>query len=105
MFLLIDNRGDNMFDHENKLAFQFGLETNHKEIAKQQLLEAEEMADTFNKVYMPKIEKIAEWHQSSDDSTLIPDVLREILLGWFMSNQGLAGNWIKKEFNTIKANT
>ena len=41
MFLLIDNKGDNMYDDENKLAFQFGLETNYKEIAKQQLLEAE----------------------------------------------------------------
>ena len=37
------------------------------------------MLDTFNNVLMPKISKITEWHQSSEDKYLIPDVFREIL--------------------------
>ena len=91
-----------MYDKEE---FDKALEFNADELLKQQKKEHEEMLDTFNNILVPKIEKIAEWHQNSDDSTLIPDVLREVLLGWFMSNQGLAGNWIKKEFNTMRANT
>tara|TARA_Y100000593_G_scaffold3709_1_gene7275 strand:+ start:126 stop:413 length:288 start_codon:yes stop_codon:yes gene_type:complete len=92
-------------DLDNKIDFQIGLEIDHKEIAKQRMKEVEDMANTFNKVLMPKIEAIVEWHQESEDRELMANVIREILLGWYMSDNNLANNWIKQEFVTMKANT
>jgi|TARA_R110000823_G_scaffold257285_1_gene379035 hypothetical protein len=84
-----------------KIEFQNNLDYNAQTMFEQQLAEHKEMADTFNKVEMPKIYKIAEWHQKSEDNELIPNVFREILLGWYFSNPGLASNWINKESNSI----
>ena len=87
-----------MYDKEE---FDKALEFNADELLKQQKKEHEEMLDTFNNVLVPKIEKISKWHQSSEDKYLIPDVFREILLGWYFTNKGLAINWIEKEYNSI----
>ena len=87
-----------MYEKEN---FDIELEFNANELLKQHRKEHKEMLDTFNNVLMPKISKITEWHQSSEDKYLIPDVFREILLGWYVSNKGLASNWIDKEYNSI----
>ena len=84
-----------------KINFDNELEYNADELLKQQKKEHEEMLDTFNNVLIPKIEKIAKWHQTSEDKYLIPDALREILLGWYFTNKGLAINWIEKEYNSI----
>ena len=84
-----------------KINFDTELELNADELLKQQKKEHEEMLDTFNKVLIPKIEKIAKWHQTSEDKYLIPDTFREILLGWYFTNKGLAINWIEKEYNSI----
>jgi|TARA_R100001530_G_scaffold79514_1_gene55451 hypothetical protein len=87
---------------KEKINFDNELEYNADELLKQQKKEHEEMLDTFNNVLMPKIEKIIEWHQSSEDKHLIPDVYRELLIGWYFTNKGLATNWIDKEFNSSK---
>jgi len=85
----------------DKTEFQNDLDYNAQTMFDQQLAEHKEMADTFDKVEMPKIYKIAQWHQESEDKALIPDAFREILLGWYFSNPGLASNWINKESNSI----
>ena len=86
---------------KEKINFDNELEYNADELLKQQKKEHEEMLDTFNNILVPKIEKIAKWHQTSEDKYLIPDVFREILLGWYFTNKGLAINWIEKEYNSI----
>lgn len=89
-----------MYEKEN---FQNELEFNADGMLKQQKKEHQEMLNSF-KLLEPKIDKIAEWHKSSDDRHLIPDVYRELLIGWYMSNKGLTINWIDKEYNSIEIN-
>ena len=86
----------------NKESFQSELEFNADEMVRQQKKEHQEMLDTFQKILMPKIEKIVKWHQSSNDKHLIPDIYRELLIGWYFTNKGLAINWIDKEINSIQ---
>ena len=91
-------------DLDNKIDFQFGLEINSEVIAKQELEKAEAKAKTYNKVLMPKIEAIVEWHQVSEDKHLMPNVIREILFNWYMSSDRMASNWIRDEFDIMKSN-
>lgn len=86
---------------DEKINFQNDLDFNVEHLVEKQRQETKELLDVWNKILMPKVDKISEWHDLSDDKYLIPDVLREVLLGWYISNPGLASNWINKEYNSI----
>ena len=86
---------------DEKIKFDTELDLNVEQLIQQQRQEQKELLDTFNKILVPKIDKISEWHALSEDKYLIPDVFREILIGWYISNPGLASNWINKEYNSI----